>query len=108
MSGENDPVADAVNAASWAAENEVYEYAHRFKRREDYMPLEELARRVQRAAVAAAVTAVRLFGEQPAAVAAVAPEQPAAVTAVAAAGEQGRRFRPAGQRHHQHDSVHAR
>ena len=45
--------ADAVNAASSAAANAVYEHAARFERREDYLPLEELAQRVQHAAVEA-------------------------------------------------------
>jgi hypothetical protein len=53
VSVESD-LARAVNAASWAAANEVYEYAHRFKRREEYRPLEDLAQRVQHAAVTAA------------------------------------------------------
>jgi hypothetical protein len=55
MSEERDLTARAVNAAAGAAAMEVYEYAHRFKRREDYQPLDELPARVQRAAIEAAV-----------------------------------------------------
>jgi hypothetical protein len=49
-------VADAINAASSAAANAVYEYAHKFRRRDDYLPLEDLAAVVQRRAVEAAAT----------------------------------------------------
>jgi hypothetical protein len=45
--------ADALNAAASAAANAVYEYAHQFERREDYLPLERLAQEVQYAAVEA-------------------------------------------------------
>jgi hypothetical protein len=54
--------ARAVNAASDVAANLVYEYAGQFERREQYLPLEDLARRVQRAVVE---TAVRVEGLRP-------------------------------------------
>ena len=60
----NEAVATALNAASAAAMNEVYEYAHQFKRREEYQPLEqELAPRVARRALTAGLAAVREWEE---------------------------------------------
>lgn len=47
---ESERVADAINEASFAAANEVYEYACHFPDRATYEPLEELAQRVQRRA----------------------------------------------------------
>ena len=60
-----DDVARAINAASFAAANEVYDYAASFNRREEYRPLEELARRVQRRALEAGVNAVHRAEEEP-------------------------------------------
>jgi hypothetical protein len=59
MTSERELLGDAVNAAATAAHAAVLEHAARFERREAYHPLEELAGRVQRAAVAAAVEVVR-------------------------------------------------
>ena len=59
MSDESDLVARAVNAASYAAQEEVLRFALRFKRREEYRPLELLAERVQRAAVEAGAEVVK-------------------------------------------------
>jgi hypothetical protein len=55
----SDLTARAVNAAADAAQEEVLRFALRFKRREEYRPLEELARRVQRVAVVAAIEVVK-------------------------------------------------
>ncbi len=51
--------ADAVNHAAAAASNAVWEYASKFERREDYLPLEGLAQRVQRDAVLAGCEVLR-------------------------------------------------
>jgi hypothetical protein len=61
---ERDLIARAVNAASVAAQEEVLRYALRFKRREEYRPLEELAERVQRAVVVAAFEIVQTDEEK--------------------------------------------
>jgi hypothetical protein len=49
----DDVFARAINTASGAAQEVVLEYAARFKREEDYEPLEDLAADVQRAVVEA-------------------------------------------------------
>lgn len=56
---EEDITAAAINAASFAASNLVYDYAARFPEREQYEPLEALAQRVQEAAVRAGCAAAR-------------------------------------------------
>jgi hypothetical protein len=53
VSGESGEAGRALNAAATAAMEEVLRYALRFKRREEYQPLEELALRVQRAVIEA-------------------------------------------------------
>jgi hypothetical protein len=50
---KRDPVSAAVNAAGAAAALEVWRYAERFDKREQYRPLERLASRVWRAAAEA-------------------------------------------------------
>jgi hypothetical protein len=57
------PAGAAVNAAAAAAQDVVPEYASRFERREEYGPLEELAGRVQRAAVEACAETLRRRSE---------------------------------------------
>lgn len=47
----DDPVANAVNHASAAAFNRVYEFASRFGAKKDYLPIERLAEEVQEAII---------------------------------------------------------
>jgi hypothetical protein len=43
----DDPATNAINQASAAALNRIYDFAARFSAKEDYLPLEKLAEDVQ-------------------------------------------------------------
>jgi hypothetical protein len=55
---QNDVAARALNAAATAARETVLEFALRYDRREDYLPLEHLAARVQRSVLEAGAAAI--------------------------------------------------
>jgi hypothetical protein len=52
-------IAPALNAAAVAAQEAILEFAQRFDRREDYLPLEELAHHVMRQVLEAGLAASR-------------------------------------------------
>jgi hypothetical protein len=56
---EDDVTSRALNAAATAAHEAVLVFALRFDRREDYLPVEQLAARVQRRVLEAGVAACR-------------------------------------------------
>ncbi len=53
---------DAISRASFAAACLIYEHAAKYREREDYRPLEELARAVQRAVIEGACQFLNEYG----------------------------------------------